>query len=125
MEVWLIEISPSSDLTFKSGSRPIPSLERLPRVRIHYVPELPRIFRCLPFLLLAPFKVVHQVVNILLCLLVWIDVPPEFILVQVSTSQLLIVPTTYEAEEPSQYSDSGPCPIRGTNLWQQNHYRLA
>lgn len=64
------------------GSEPIPSLERLP-VQIWHIPELPRIIRSLPFLILAPIKIVHQVICILLCILVWIDVPPEFIVVQV------------------------------------------
>jgi hypothetical protein len=66
-----------------TGSKPIPSLERLPRVRIRYLPELPALIRHLPFLILAPIKVIHQVVYILLALLVWIEVPPEFIVVQV------------------------------------------
>jgi len=67
-----------------SGSKPIPSLKRLPRVRIRHIPELPKIFRVLPYLIIAPLKVVHQTISILLCLLFWIEVPPEFIIVQVS-----------------------------------------
>ncbi|KDR85227.1 hypothetical protein GALMADRAFT_233953 [Galerina marginata CBS 339.88] len=71
-----------TDLIGYGGSNLIPSLERLPKIQIRHIPELPKIFQRLPFLLLAPIKILHQVVNILLCLLVWIDVPPEFILVQ-------------------------------------------
>ncbi|KAF8912892.1 beta-1,4-mannosyltransferase [Gymnopilus junonius] len=71
-----------TDLIGYGGSKPIPSLERLPRVRMRHLPELPRIFHSLPFLLTAPIKVLYQIISILLCLLVWIDIPPEFILVQ-------------------------------------------
>lgn len=66
-----------------TGSKPIPSLEQLPRVRIRYLPELPKLICRLPFFIYAPIKVVYQVIQILLALLVWIEVPPEFILVQV------------------------------------------
>lgn len=68
---------------FVTGSRPIPSLERLPRVRMRFIPELPKVLFHLPFLILAPIKVIHQLVVILLWLLVWIEIPPEFIVVQV------------------------------------------
>ncbi|KAF8167872.1 mannosyltransferase [Crassisporium funariophilum] len=71
-----------TDLIGYGGSKPIPALERLPKVQLRYIPELPKIFSYLPFLVLAPIKIVHQVVHILLYLLVWIDVPPEFIVVQ-------------------------------------------
>ncbi|KAH9486709.1 UDP-glycosyltransferase TURAN [Psilocybe cubensis] len=72
----------TTDIIGYGGSKPIPSLERLPKVRIRHIPELPKILHRLPFLLLAPLKVMHQVINILLCLLVWIEIPPEFIVVQ-------------------------------------------
>ncbi|KAF8973841.1 beta-1,4-mannosyltransferase [Flammula alnicola] len=71
-----------TDLIGYGGSKPIPALERLPRVQIRHISELPKIFNRLPFLVVAPIKIVHQVISILLWLLVWIDVPPEFILVQ-------------------------------------------
>ncbi|PPQ67411.1 hypothetical protein CVT25_005990 [Psilocybe cyanescens] len=71
-----------TDIIGYGGSKPIPSLERLPRVQIRHIPELPRILHRLPFLLLAPIKVTHQIISILLTLLVWIKVPPEFIVVQ-------------------------------------------
>ncbi|CAA7271421.1 unnamed protein product [Cyclocybe aegerita] len=71
-----------TDVIGYGGSKPIPALERLPRVRIHYIPELPTMFRFLPFILLAPIKIALQIVNILLWLLLWIEVPPEFIVVQ-------------------------------------------
>ncbi|TFK40930.1 beta-1,4-mannosyltransferase [Crucibulum laeve] len=64
------------------GSRPIPALERLPKVRLRYLPEPPMLVKWLPFVLGAPIKIVHQVVSILLILLVCIEVPPEFIVVQ-------------------------------------------
>ncbi|KIM47979.1 glycosyltransferase family 33 protein [Hebeloma cylindrosporum] len=71
-----------TDLIGYGGSKPIPALERLPRVQLRQLPEVPKLLNILPFLILAPVKIVHQVISILLCLLFWIDVPPEFILVQ-------------------------------------------
>ena len=52
-------------------------------MRIRYLPELPTVIRRLPFFILAPIKIIHQVIHVLLALLVWIEVPPEFIVVQV------------------------------------------
>ncbi|KAF9535784.1 beta-1,4-mannosyltransferase [Crepidotus variabilis] len=71
-----------TDLIGYAGSKPIPSLARLPRVRMRYIPQLPKLLQRLPFAIGAPIKITFQVINILLCLLVWIDMPPEFILVQ-------------------------------------------
>ncbi|KIY45287.1 mannosyltransferase [Fistulina hepatica ATCC 64428] len=64
------------------GSRPIPALERLPRVQIRYLPEPPKFLCLLPFVLMAPFKIVHQIVSILAELLINIPRAPEFIIVQ-------------------------------------------
>ncbi|TFK30666.1 hypothetical protein FA15DRAFT_22483 [Coprinopsis marcescibilis] len=71
-----------TELVGYGGSDVIPALERLPRVRIWHLSEPPRILSKLPFVIAAPFKVIHQVVTILLTLLVWIEKPPEFLLVQ-------------------------------------------
>jgi len=57
---------------------------------MRYLPELPKLIHWLPFIILAPIKVVHQVIGILMYLLVWIDIPPEFILVQVRQAFLYI-----------------------------------
>lgn len=65
------------------GSDVIPSLERLPRVKIRHLPEPPAILRKLPFILFAPFKILQQFVAIFFILLVIIEKPPEFLLVQV------------------------------------------
>ena len=65
------------------GSKPIPALERLPKVQFHYLPEPPRFYGLLPFILLAPIKVFHQVASVLYVLLVQLHETPEFILVQV------------------------------------------
>ncbi|KAG5646867.1 hypothetical protein DXG03_001943 [Asterophora parasitica] len=68
---------------YDGGSKPIPALERLPRVQIRHLPEPPTLLRALlPFILFAPIKIVHQVASILFVLLVQIHKPPEFILVQ-------------------------------------------
>ncbi|KAI0353157.1 mannosyltransferase [Trametes cingulata] len=64
------------------GSKPIPSLLTMPRVRILYLSEPPSHLRGLPFILAGPLKVLSQVVDILQTLLVRIPHPPEFILVQ-------------------------------------------
>ncbi|KAJ3863791.1 mannosyltransferase [Lentinula novae-zelandiae] len=64
------------------GSKPIPALERLPKVELRYLPEPPAILRSLPFVLLAPFKIIHQVSSILRELLISVGEPPEYILVQ-------------------------------------------
>ncbi|KAE9409389.1 mannosyltransferase [Gymnopus androsaceus JB14] len=64
------------------GSKPIPALEREPKVQLRYLPEPPAIFKSLPFVLLAPLKIIHQVTSILRELLVNIDEPPEYILAQ-------------------------------------------
>jgi beta-1,4-mannosyltransferase len=67
------------------GSKPIPALERLPRVQLRYLSELPKMLQALPFVALAPIKIVHQIVCILFVLLVQIAKSPEFIVVQVNS----------------------------------------
>ncbi|KAK1216722.1 mannosyltransferase [Marasmius sp. AFHP31] len=64
------------------GSKPIPSLERLPKVQLRHLPEPPAVLRAIPFILAAPFKILHQIATILKELLVNIPEPPEYILVQ-------------------------------------------
>lgn len=65
------------------GSDLIPALERLPRVHTQYLPEPPKILSYLPFVIAAPIKVALQIISILLVLLVYIEKPPEFLVVQV------------------------------------------
>jgi beta-1,4-mannosyltransferase len=72
------------------GSKPIPSLERLPRVQLRYLPEPPKVLQALPFVLLAPIKIAHQIVSILFVLLVQIAKPPEFIVVQVRSFSVFL-----------------------------------
>ena len=71
-----------TDLRF-IGTRPIPSLLSLPRVRFCYLPDPPRTIPGTPFLLSAPRKVASQIFSILEALLVRVPNPPEFIIVQV------------------------------------------
>ncbi|TDL28956.1 mannosyltransferase [Rickenella mellea] len=64
------------------GSRPIPSLLEIPHVRFMYLTELPKTFKRLPFLLLAPLKVLQQIVSIFWKIFMSLPHPPEFIMVQ-------------------------------------------
>ncbi|RXW16582.1 hypothetical protein EST38_g9275 [Candolleomyces aberdarensis] len=71
-----------TDIVGYRGSDLTPALERLPRVQARYLPEPPIIVKFLPFVVAAPIKIIHQVVSILLVLLVYIEKPPEFLVVQ-------------------------------------------
>ncbi|EIW86333.1 glycosyltransferase family 33 protein [Coniophora puteana RWD-64-598 SS2] len=64
------------------GSKPVASLTSLPHVHLTWLHEPPRILSMLPFILGGPLKVVHQVLSILTVLLLEIEKPPEFIIVQ-------------------------------------------
>ncbi len=75
--------------TILLGSKPIPSLLSMPRVKILYLNEQPAYLRGLPFIIAGPLKVVRQIVDIFHALFVRIPHPPEFILVQVR-GELLI-----------------------------------
>jgi hypothetical protein len=91
MEVCSILQTKTKVLTLVLGSKPIPALERLPRVQLRYLSEPPKILQALPFVILAPIKIVHQIVCILFVLLVQIAKPPEFIVVQVHLFPLLFL----------------------------------
>ena len=73
------------------GTRPIPSLLSLPRVRFCYLPDPPRTIPGTPFLLSAPRKVASQIFSILEALLVRVPNPPEFIIVQVRLAPVFIL----------------------------------
>ena len=68
-----------------TGSKPISSLLCLPHVHFLYLSQPPPLLQKLPFVVLAPIKIAHQVLSILRALLWRIPHPPEFILVQVSS----------------------------------------
>jgi len=77
---------PGMNLISSSGSREVPSLLSLPRVRFVYLPVPPAFIANMPrqlFLILAPFKVAFQLFTIIYALFYGIEHPPEFILVQV------------------------------------------
>ncbi|KAH9947404.1 mannosyltransferase [Amylocystis lapponica] len=65
-----------------SGSKPVPSLLSLPHVHFLYLESPSAFLASLPFVISAPRKVIHQVIDILHILLVRIPYPPEFIMVQ-------------------------------------------
>ena len=67
-----------------AGSKPVPSLLSFPHVHFLYLSQPPPFLRKLPFIVVAPIKIAHQVWSILRTLLWCIPHPPEFILVQVS-----------------------------------------
>ncbi|TEB39137.1 hypothetical protein FA13DRAFT_1808946 [Coprinellus micaceus] len=71
-----------TDIVGYKGADLTPALERLPRVQAQYLPDPPRILRYLPFVIAAPIKIIHQIISILLVLLVYIEKPPEFLVVQ-------------------------------------------
>ncbi|KAF8525249.1 mannosyltransferase [Hysterangium stoloniferum] len=67
------------------GSRVVPVLLTLPRIRFFYLPEPPSFISKLPrklFLFLAPLKVSFQLITILYALFYGLRQPPQFILVQ-------------------------------------------
>ncbi|KAA1468426.1 mannosyltransferase [Dentipellis sp. KUC8613] len=64
------------------GSQPAQSLLTLPHVHFIYLAEPPAFLRRLPFILVAPFKILQQILTILGALMWWMPHPPEFILVQ-------------------------------------------
>ncbi|KAJ6626999.1 mannosyltransferase [Mycena sp. CBHHK59/15] len=70
-----------TELVGYGGSKPIPALERLPKVRIRYLPEPPQWLGVFPFVVSGPIKVAYQVLSIFIELFT-IPNPPEFILVQ-------------------------------------------
>ena len=75
------------NLTPISGAREVSSLLTLSRVRFVYLPVPPAFIAKMPrqfFLILAPLKVIFQLVTITSALFYQIERPPEFILVQVS-----------------------------------------
>ena len=65
------------------GSRPIPSLEGNQRIHFHYLSEPPAFLKHIPFVLAGPIKVIYQIFDILVALLVHVSDAPEYILVQV------------------------------------------
>ncbi|KAI0314260.1 beta-1,4-mannosyltransferase [Amylostereum chailletii] len=64
------------------GATPVPSLLSMSHVQFFYLAQLPALLRVLPFLLLAPLKIAHQICTILHTLLWRIPYSPEFIVVQ-------------------------------------------
>jgi hypothetical protein len=54
-----------------------------PKVQFRYLSELPQTLRFLPFILVAPIKIIHQVLSILYTFFFEIPTPPEYIIVQV------------------------------------------
>lgn len=64
------------------GSKPTPALLSTPHVQFCYLAQLPQFFAHLPFMIVAPIKLIHQVLAIFLTLLFSIPNTPEFIVAQ-------------------------------------------
>lgn len=75
------------------GSKPTASLRSLPHIRFLYLSQPPKAVSKLPFVLGAPIKITHQISTVLAALMVRINHPPEFIMVQVCSLH------TYDVED--------------------------
>jgi beta-1,4-mannosyltransferase len=73
-----------------AGSKPTPALLSTPHVKFFYLAQLPHFFLRLPFLILAPVKIIHQALTILITLMFTIPNTPEFIIVQVRIARFHI-----------------------------------
>jgi beta-1,4-mannosyltransferase len=109
-----------------AGSKPVPSLLSLPHVHFLYLSQPPALVQKLPFVVVAPIKIAHQVLSILHALLWCIPHPPEFVLVQVSS---LVISVQAWYKEYVEESTQHPYPGFGMAGWhiagKQSHYRLA
>jgi hypothetical protein len=70
-------------ISWVSGAKPVAALLVEPKIRFCYLAQPPSVLRFLPFIALAPIKIVHQLLSILYTFFVEISEPPEFIIVQV------------------------------------------
>ena len=86
----LTVVDNDSNVDLHVGSSLTPALLTMPHFRTLALFEIPRVFRHLPFLVLAPIKVAIQVLTILYTLLVQIPHPPEYIMVQVCASLITV-----------------------------------
>ena len=83
-----------------AGSKPTPALLSTPHVQFFYLTQLPHFFLRLPFMILAPVKIIHQVLTIFITLLFTIPNTPEFIIVQVRIARSHWQRSVDRTEEP-------------------------
>jgi beta-1,4-mannosyltransferase len=69
-----------------AGSKPTTALLSAPRAQFFYLAQLPPLFSHLPFVIVAPLKIIHQLIAILITILFTIPNTPEFIIAQVRVS---------------------------------------
>lgn len=99
-----------SDLDkINAGSEPTPALLSTPHVQFFYLAQLPSLFSHIPFIIVAPIKIMHQVLAIFITILFTIPHTSEFIVAQVSIVYSSRSSLFDCAEEPTKHSDScGP-----------------
>ncbi|KAF9651302.1 beta-1,4-mannosyltransferase [Thelephora ganbajun] len=64
------------------GSKPTPALLSTPHVQFFYLHQLPQFFSRLPFMIVTPIKIIHQVLAVFITLLFTVPNTPEFIIAQ-------------------------------------------
>lgn len=82
-----VQFKPQDVTRLPTGSKPTPALLSAPHVQFCYLAQLPRFFAHLPFMIVAPIKLIHQVLVIFFTLLFSIPNAPEFIVAQVKVSR--------------------------------------
>lgn len=103
------------------------SLRQLPLAYKIPLSPFPLAFLRLPFIVMAPFKVIWQIDSLLNSLTLKLPHIPEFIIVQVILMNLFILVTqcTLCQKESAKYTYFGCGTICSPSLRLQNHHRLA
>jgi hypothetical protein len=111
-----------------SGNDPIKSLLETPSVRWVYMKDTPRFMSYVPrylWVLLAPWKVLHQIRTLLYALLVRLPHPPQYILVQVRYLLLVVNDIDGLRIEPADHPHTCTRVARREAAREQSHHRLA
>lgn len=87
--------------------------------------DTPRFMRYLPWMLLAPCKVLRQIWTLLYALLVRLPHPPQYILVQVRYLSLVVNAIDELQIEPANHSYTCTRMARCETARKQSHHRLA
>ena len=87
--------------------------------------DTPRFMRYLPWMLLAPWKVLRQIWTLLYALLVRLPHPPQYILVQVRYLSLVMNAIDKLQIEPADHSYTCTRMACREAAREQSHHRLA